>query len=113
MHAKRRVNLRIGANDVAARRIAASKGRIREAGRMTESIDQCVKPCPNEVQQTLQPIRAVVRKPDPEAGEKTSWEIRADYLNGNVAHVEAFKNNVGLCRRSSMARAFEYQLRKN
>ncbi len=110
---ERRVKLHVGANDVAARRIGRSGGTVEGVGRTAESIDQDIKACPQEVQQTPRQLRVDVRKLDPEARKKISWQIPADNLNANVAQFGGIKNNLGLCRRSSKARALEDQLRKN
>lgn len=60
------------------------------------TIDTYIALFPEDVQQILQKIRAVIRAAAPEATEKISYQMPTFYLGGNLIHFAAFKKHVSV-----------------
>jgi uncharacterized protein YdhG (YjbR/CyaY superfamily) len=74
------------------------------------SIDEYIAQFPEEIQQKLQEIRAVIHAAAPEATEKISYQMPTFYLRGNLVHFAAFKNHIGFYPVPSGIAAFEEEL---
>lgn len=59
------------------------------------TIDEYIAQFPEDVQEILAKIRAVVREAAPQAVEKISYQMPTFYLNGNLVHFAAFKHHIG------------------
>lgn len=60
------------------------------------SISAFIQLFPNDVQNKLESIRALVKSLAPEAIEAISYGIPTFKLNGNLIHFAAYKNHIGL-----------------
>ena len=74
------------------------------------SIDEYIAQFPEDIQQKLQEIRAVIHEAAPEATEKISYQMPTFYLRGNLVHFAAFKNHIGFYPVPSGIAAFEPEL---
>ena len=74
------------------------------------TIDEYIAQFPEEIQQKLQEIRAVIRAAAPEATEKISYQMPTFYLRGNLVHFAAFKKHIGFYPVLSGIAAFEEKL---
>ena len=74
------------------------------------SIDEYIAQFPEEIQQKLQEIRAVIHAAAPEATEKISYQMPTFYLRGNLVHFAAFKKHIGFYPVPSGIAAFEEEL---
>lgn len=60
------------------------------------TIDAYIALFPEDVQQILQKIRAVIHESAPQATEKISYQMPTFYLGGNLIHFAAFKKHIGV-----------------
>ena len=60
------------------------------------TIDAYISQFPEDVQQILQKIRAVIHETAPEATEKISYQMPTFFLGGNLIHFAAFKKHIGV-----------------
>ena len=74
------------------------------------SIDEYIAQFPEDIQQKLQEIRAVIHEAAPEATEKISYQMPTFYLRGNLVHFAAMKNHIGVYPAPSGITAFEKEL---
>ncbi len=74
------------------------------------TIDEYIAQFPEEIQQKLQEIRAVIHAAAPEATEKISYQMPTFYLRGNLVHFAAFKKHIGFYPVPSGIAAFEEEL---
>ena len=72
-----------------------------------KTIDEYIARCSPEVQETLQKIRATIRKAAPKAEEAISYMMPTFKLHGNLVHFAAFKNHVSLFPGAPGVAAFE------
>ena len=78
-----------------------------------QSIDEYIAACPEQSQERLQQIRAVVKKLAPKAKERISYQIAAFELNGkNIIHFAGWKKHVSLYPVPAGSEAFERQIAK-
>lgn len=62
----------------------------------TQTVDQYIASFPEEVQDILQKIRAIIREKAPDAAEGIAYEMPAYKTNGRVlVYFAGFKNHVG------------------
>jgi len=62
-----------------------------------KSIDEYIASFPEEVQKTLEEIRATIKAAAPDAKEKISYQIPTFELNGrNLVHFAAWKNHISI-----------------
>jgi uncharacterized protein YdhG (YjbR/CyaY superfamily) len=83
---------------------------MEEAKALPTTIDEYVEQFPDDVQQILQKIRAVIRESAPGATEKISYQMPTFYLNGNLVHFAAFPHHIGFYPTPSGIEAFKEQL---
>ena len=74
------------------------------------SIDEYIAQFPEDIQQKLQEIRAVIHAAAPDATEKISYQMPTFYLRGNLVHFAAFKHHIGFYPVPSGIAAFEAEL---
>lgn len=76
------------------------------------TIDEYIALYPEDVQQILSKIRAVIHAAAPEATEKISYQMPTFYLNGNLIHFAAYPHHIGLYPTPNGVEAFEEALSK-
>ena len=74
------------------------------------SIDEYIAAFPEEIQKTLQDLRATIKAAAPEAQEKISYQMPAFALKGNLVWFAAFKNHIGFYPTPSGIQAFKKEL---
>ena len=65
------------------------------------TIDEYIAQFPEDVQQILIKIRAVIKESAPEAVEKISYQMPGFYLNGFLVSFAVWKHHIGFYPRSS------------
>ena len=65
------------------------------------TIDEYIAQFPEDVQQILVKIRAVIKESAPEAVEKISYQMPGFYLNGFMVSFAVWKHHIGFYPRSS------------
>jgi uncharacterized protein YdhG (YjbR/CyaY superfamily) len=74
------------------------------------TIDEYIAQYPEDVQEILGKIRAVIKESAPGAVEKISYRLPTYYLNGNLVHFGAFKHHIGFYPTPSGTEQFESEL---
>jgi uncharacterized protein YdhG (YjbR/CyaY superfamily) len=74
------------------------------------TIDEYIAQFPEDVQQILVKIRAVIKESAPEAVEKISYQMPAFYLNGNLVWFGAHQRHIGFYPTGSGIEAFKEEL---
>jgi uncharacterized protein YdhG (YjbR/CyaY superfamily) len=60
-----------------------------------KNIDEYIARFPDDVRETLEKIRMIIRKAAPDAQETISYQIPTFTLHGNLVHFAAFKKHIG------------------
>lgn len=60
------------------------------------TIDEYIAQFPEDIQQILQQVRAVIHAAAPQASEKISYGMPTFFLGGNLIHFAAFKSHIGV-----------------
>jgi len=71
-----------------------------------QSIDDYIKPFPENIQIILESVRQTIKKAAPKAEEAISYQIPTFKLNGNLVHFAAFKNHIGFYPGSKAIQVF-------
>jgi uncharacterized protein YdhG (YjbR/CyaY superfamily) len=74
------------------------------------TIDEYIAQFPEDVQQILVKIRAVIKENAPGAMEKISYQLPTFFLNGNLVHFAAFEHHIGFYPTPSGIEAFKEEL---
>lgn len=74
------------------------------------TVDAYIGQFPEEVQEILVTIRAVIQEAAPEATEKMSYGMPTFYLNGNLVHFGVHKQHIGFYPTPSGIEAFKEEL---
>ena len=74
------------------------------------TIDEYIAQFPEDVQQILTKIRAVIKAAAPQATEKISYQMPTFFLKGNLVHFAAFKHHIGFYPAPSGVEAFQEDL---
>ena len=74
------------------------------------TIDGYISRCPENVQNILAKIRAVIKESAPEAEERISYQMPAFYLHGMLVWFGAHNHHVGFYPTGSGIEAFEDEL---
>lgn len=74
------------------------------------TIDEYIAQFPEDVQEILSQIRAVVREAAPQATEKISYQMPTFYLNGNLVHFAAHPRHIGFYPTPAGIEAFKDEL---
>lgn len=80
--------------------------------RTAKNIDDYIAGFPLEVQESLQKLRAAIRKAAPQATEAIKYQIPTFVVKKNLIHFAAFKNHIGLYPGSRAIEYFEKELGK-
>ena len=75
-----------------------------------DNIDEYIAAFPQDIQERLQAIRAIVREAAPDAEETIKYQMPTFMLKGNLVHFAAFKNHIGLYPTPSGIEAFQKEL---
>ena len=75
-----------------------------------KTIDEYIAAFPKDVQETLEKVRATIRKAAPEAKETINYGIPTFTLNGNLVHFAAFKKHIGFYPTPSGIEKFKAEL---
>ncbi len=73
------------------------------------SIDEYIAACPEEIQVTLQALRATIRAAAPEVEERISYAMPAFAQHGNLVYFAALKNHIGFYPTPSGIEAFQQE----
>ncbi len=74
------------------------------------TIDEYIAQYPQDVQQILVKIRAVIKESAPEAVEKISYQMPGFYLNGSLVWFGAHQHHIGFYPTPSGIEAFKEEL---
>jgi uncharacterized protein YdhG (YjbR/CyaY superfamily) len=74
------------------------------------TVDEYIAQFPEDVQQILSKIRAVIKESAPGATEKISYQMPAFYLNGTLVWIGAHKHHIGLYPMASGIEVFKDEL---
>jgi len=74
------------------------------------TIDEYIAQFPEDVQQILIKIRAVIKESAPEAVEKISYQMPGFYLNGFLVSFAVWKHHIGFYPKTSGMEAFKEEL---
>ena len=72
----------------------------------SKNIDEYIAGFPQNVQESLQRIRAIVREAAPDAEETLKYRMPTFVLGGNLVHFAAFENHIGFYPTPSAIKAF-------
>jgi len=75
-----------------------------------QSIDEYIGTFPENVQETLKELRAVIRAAAPGATEKISYQMPAFAWNGILVYFAAYKRHIGFYPTGSGVEAFRNEL---
>ena len=74
------------------------------------TIDEYIAGFPQDIQEILNELRAVIKAASPDAEEKISYQMPAYSLNGNLVYFAAYKDHVGFYPTSSGIEYFKEEL---
>ncbi len=74
------------------------------------SIDAYIASFPEDVQEILQELRAVIKASAPGAEERISYQMPTFVLQGNLVHFAAYKKHIGFYPTPSGIEAFKQEL---
>jgi uncharacterized protein YdhG (YjbR/CyaY superfamily) len=74
------------------------------------TIDAYIAHFPEDVQQILRQVRAVIREAAPHASERISYQMPTFYLNGNLVHFGVHKTHIGFYPTPSGIEAFKEEI---
>lgn len=74
------------------------------------TIDEYIAQFPEDVQQVLSRVRAVIHEAAPEATEKISYQMPAFYQNGMLVWFGGFQKHIGFYPKGSGVEAFKEEL---
>jgi uncharacterized protein YdhG (YjbR/CyaY superfamily) len=75
-----------------------------------KTIDEYIAAFPENIQEILEKLRAVIRQSAPGAEEAIAYGIPTFRLNGNLVHFAAFKDHISFFPTSSPIPVFEKEL---
>ena len=78
--------------------------------KVPKNIDEYIADFPDDVQASMEKVRAVIRKAAPRAEEAIKYQIPTFVLNGNLIHFAGYKNHIGLYPGSRAIEEFEDEL---
>ncbi len=77
-----------------------------------KNIDDYIEKAPQEVQQKLRDLRAVIKSELPDAEERIAYQMPTFSQKGNLVHFAAFKNHIGFFPAPSGIENFRDELAK-
>lgn len=78
--------------------------------KVAASIDEYIAACPQELQPTLQELRATIRAAAPDATERMSYRMPSFYQNGDLVYFALFKEHIGFYPTGEGIEAFKKEL---
>lgn len=75
-----------------------------------KNIDEYIADFPDDVQASMEKVRAAIRKAAPRADEAIKYQIPTFVLNGNLIHFAGYKNHIGLYPGSRAIEEFKDEL---
>lgn len=78
--------------------------------KVAKNIDEYIADFPDDVQASLEKVRAAIKKAAPRADEAIKYQIPTFVLNGNLISFAGYKNHIGLYPGSRAIEEFEDQL---
>ena len=78
--------------------------------KLPTTIDEYIADFPEDVQVTMQKMRAAIRKAAPKAEEAIKYQIPTFVLNGNLIHFAGYKNHIALYPGSKPIEEFKDEL---
>jgi uncharacterized protein YdhG (YjbR/CyaY superfamily) len=75
-----------------------------------KTIDEYITGFPEDIQEKLEALRAIIRKAAPDAEEIISYAMPTFYLKGNLVHFAVFKNHIGFYPAPSGIETFREEL---
>lgn len=64
--------------------------------KQVNNIDEYIADFPDDVQKSMEKVRAAIRKAAPRAEEAISYQIPTFKLNGNLIHFAGYRHHIGL-----------------
>ncbi len=74
------------------------------------TVDEYIAGFPQDVQEILNELRAVIKTAAPQAEEKISYQMPAFYFHGNLVYFAAYKKHIGFYPTSSGIEHFKKEL---
>ncbi len=74
------------------------------------TVDEYISQYPEDMQQILRQVRAVIKESAPEAEERISYRMPAYFLNGPLVYFAGFKHHIGFYPTGAGIEAFKEQL---
>jgi len=74
------------------------------------NIDEYIARFPQDIQDVLKKIRAIIREAAPDAEEAINYQIPTFTLRGNLVHFAVFKNHIGFYPTPSGMEKFKAEL---
>ena len=78
--------------------------------KVAKNIDEYIADFPDNVQASMEKVRAAIKKAAPRAEEAIKYQIPTFVLNGNLIHFAGYKNHIGLYPGSRAIEEFEDEL---
>lgn len=78
--------------------------------KVAKNIDEYIADFPDDVQKSLEKVRAAIKKAAPRADEAIKYQIPTFVLNGNLISFAGYKNHIGLYPGSKPIEEFEDEL---
>jgi uncharacterized protein YdhG (YjbR/CyaY superfamily) len=85
---------------------------MKKTKAIATTIDQYISEAPQEVQERLNNLRAVIKSEVPEAEERIAYAMPTFSQNGNLVHFAYFKNHIGFFPAPSGIENFKDELAK-
>ncbi|MBA3073422.1 MAG: hypothetical protein FP831_07495 [Anaerolineae bacterium] len=85
---------------------------MEKTSAIAASIDQYISEAPQEVQERLNHLRAVIKSEVPDAEERIAYAMPTFSQNGNLVHFAYFKNHIGFFPTPSGIENFKDELAK-
>lgn len=86
--------------------VAGEKKSMKSERASFSSIDEYIAMFPEDMQATLEALRAAIRAAAPDAEERISYQMPAFALKGNLVYFAVMKNHIGFYPTSSGIQAF-------
>ena len=78
--------------------------------KVAKNIDEYIADFPDDVQKSMEKVRAAIKKAAPRADEAIKYQIPTFVLNGNLISFAGYKNHIGLYPGSKPIEEFEDEL---
>jgi uncharacterized protein YdhG (YjbR/CyaY superfamily) len=78
--------------------------------KVAKNIDEYIADFPDDVQKSLEKVRAAIKKAAPRADEAIKYQMPTFVLNGNLIHFAGYKNHIGLYPGSRPIEEFKDEL---